>query len=447
MKTKILLTILTIAILSSPLLAQRDSLCMRMVDTWADDSLDHISETVEYYDGYFIVGLLDYVGIFHIDSTGTIVLDTMILDFYSNISHIAIKDSILFCPSVRRIHSFNIASPERPVVIDSIEMLWDRYDTPKQLMVHDTLLYFQHGYRFYECNISNPDSIREPTWIGLGGSPFSHSFPYFYDGDAGRNEYRPPEYFREFIIHEISGDSIVSDTFRIESNLRQWISLRDFTVIDSFFFMALNGGNPEFPPNYVLEAYKYSSSLDSIWLLDSWEDTLCHLPNTAINSKDSLLFLSVDNWFYVFSATNPADLQVKAYYHDPNATSYLRAAIIGSLLVVPTYFEDSLGISIFEYPCSTCDGNCELEQEIPNELNIDVFPNPFNSICQIELPDFREPSQLRILDINGNTIVDKKIESDIKIYPWNAKDLPSGVYLITLINGQTTITRKVFLIK
>jgi hypothetical protein len=91
-------------------------------------------------------------------------------------------------------------------------------------------------------------------------------------------------------------------------------------------------------------------------------------------------------------------------------------------------------------------------QFLPQEFNIiQNYPNPFNSTTTIE---FNLPKSgwvsLRTYDLQGR-LVQNLIEANLNagnhIYHWEAPNLPSGIYLITLSSGGHTITKKTVLVK
>jgi len=79
------------------------------------------------------------------------------------------------------------------------------------------------------------------------------------------------------------------------------------------------------------------------------------------------------------------------------------------------------------------------------------YPNPFNPITTIE---FNLPKDglmsLRIYDLRGRliqTLLERNLNAGHYFYQWDASNLPSSIYLITLSSGGHTITRKTVLVK
>ena len=73
-----------------------------------------------------------------------------------------------------------------------------------------------------------------------------------------------------------------------------------------------------------------------------------------------------------------------------------------------------------------------------------VYPNPSNGVVYVYFPDAANPSfKLTVCDLAGNTVFTaNNLQSRQAI---NLQHLPKGVYLFTVNNGETTLTRKVSL--
>ncbi len=87
----------------------------------------------------------------------------------------------------------------------------------------------------------------------------------------------------------------------------------------------------------------------------------------------------------------------------------------------------------------------------PTSFGIDIYPNPFNSSCHIELqsPVTPEGSHIEILDATGRIV--RRLDFAGTESTWDGKDssgneLPSGVYLMKTGDGRTD-ARKALLIK
>ncbi len=85
-----------------------------------------------------------------------------------------------------------------------------------------------------------------------------------------------------------------------------------------------------------------------------------------------------------------------------------------------------------------------------------IYPNPFNSHCQIEITTVgREKTNLTIYDITGQkikTLINKTIPAGYHRIRWDGKDvagktISSGVYIFNLIQGEMATSRRATLIK
>jgi hypothetical protein len=86
---------------------------------------------------------------------------------------------------------------------------------------------------------------------------------------------------------------------------------------------------------------------------------------------------------------------------------------------------------------------------------INVFPNPFNQITKIAFSYQSRPggtvsnADLHIFNVNGKII--KKLTADNRQLtagiPWNASDLPAGIYIIKLKLKNRTLSRKIILFR
>lgn len=92
------------------------------------------------------------------------------------------------------------------------------------------------------------------------------------------------------------------------------------------------------------------------------------------------------------------------------------------------------------------------EKILPEKyLTIRNYPNPFNPITTIEirLPE-KGPVSLCVYDMKGRlveTLLEKQMNSGRYVYEWNAQNLPSGIYIISLSSGKHVKTKKTVLLK
>ena len=82
---------------------------------------------------------------------------------------------------------------------------------------------------------------------------------------------------------------------------------------------------------------------------------------------------------------------------------------------------------------------------MPETDEIKVYPNPTNSILNIELPQNykTENTELEILDVNGRTFLQKKLIS--VFMQIDISKLNSGLYSVKIQNRKTLITKKIII--
>lgn len=69
----------------------------------------------------------------------------------------------------------------------------------------------------------------------------------------------------------------------------------------------------------------------------------------------------------------------------------------------------------------------------PNISELNLFPNPSENNLIISLPGISTgPMTLRILDQNGRTVMNRRIEFDNNTYNLNIEALQSGIYTLVL---------------
>ncbi len=83
---------------------------------------------------------------------------------------------------------------------------------------------------------------------------------------------------------------------------------------------------------------------------------------------------------------------------------------------------------------------------ISNQLaTMSVYPNPTTGMLNITLPSLSEKSVLKLHDIQGREIINK--ETNLTNESLNIGNLQEGVYLLTVENGTSKITKKIVLNK
>ncbi len=85
--------------------------------------------------------------------------------------------------------------------------------------------------------------------------------------------------------------------------------------------------------------------------------------------------------------------------------------------------------------------SCEtLSNRTFSKTDVSIYPNPFRGIINIESEIFLD--SLKVYDIKGRLVYQKDINQDSKITA-NLNELSSGLYLMQLISGNNTITKKI----
>ena len=78
----------------------------------------------------------------------------------------------------------------------------------------------------------------------------------------------------------------------------------------------------------------------------------------------------------------------------------------------------------------------------PDVTGLVVFPNPFNSKCEISY-SMKNPCTLTIHDIRGREVL-RTLSADGSV-SWDASGFGSGVYLVRVFDGQEALSRKIVL--
>ncbi|WP_188112263.1 T9SS type A sorting domain-containing protein [Aquimarina sp. RZ0] len=71
---------------------------------------------------------------------------------------------------------------------------------------------------------------------------------------------------------------------------------------------------------------------------------------------------------------------------------------------------------------------------------INIYPNPIISTISISLEEIND-SSVQIMNIIGNVIIDKKMES--KMTHIDLQDMPKGMYLMRIRSNNKTVIKKV----
>lgn len=89
--------------------------------------------------------------------------------------------------------------------------------------------------------------------------------------------------------------------------------------------------------------------------------------------------------------------------------------------------------------------------ELPNELTISIYPNPFNSECTISLalPAYRDQIELSLYNVLGQEVRSTTLRNvfGLTTHSLNAGDLPTGLYFLQVTSGNLQATTKLMLLR
>ncbi|MFP4459510.1 MAG: T9SS type A sorting domain-containing protein [Candidatus Zixiibacteriota bacterium] len=436
MKTKILLTILTIAILSSPLLAQRDSLCMRTVDEWFEaDSRLLDARKLTIFDDYIYLTTSNGLRVYNLSDSGNISLDTTLIVRDTGLREFFAIDTIGYTNYENDLIVLNLSNPSRP---DSIYSYTDIFESSvNEFIMDETILVTSE---FIECyqrfDISEPMDITEIT-THCGDTLSNYMYDLVdidYPKVFGWSDPRFGETVNLYVSDVSIPDSISFERLGTleRSYVEQeptWLHVEDTIIYISYYFGALR-------------TYKTNADRDTLILLDTYEDFVDAYGGKGF-LKDTLLFIPWGEYIKVFNISDPTEIDLIAFYYE-SRTTFRSLVYIDDFLVATS----SHSIKVFKYPCPECDGNCEL-RDIPKDLEIKTYPNPFNDKCRISIDNKIEYTNqsISIYDLKGRKVLEENTSSLKHEFIWDAQDEPKGIYLVELSNGKMKNTRKVFLIK
>ena len=120
----------------------------------------------------------------------------------------------------------------------------------------------------------------------------------------------------------------------------------------------------------------------------------------------------------------------------------------GFIIVGSTYSFGSGGQDVYVVKTDSL-GETEWIREVPikpEDVSLNVFPNPFNSSCKIEAP---VGAEIDIFDINGGAVgAPCMTPLQPGICTWQpTPSTPSGIYLIKATRGENIVTKKVIYLK
>tara|TARA_Y100001970_G_C14069560_1_gene768624 strand:+ start:237 stop:866 length:630 start_codon:yes stop_codon:yes gene_type:complete len=99
-----------------------------------------------------------------------------------------------------------------------------------------------------------------------------------------------------------------------------------------------------------------------------------------------------------------------------------------------------------------CNGTLDVLSFFPNDFSISsVYPNPFNPLVNIEFSlNASMVTSIDVVDINGNHIQQLSnsfLSAGNHSIIWDGSSNSSGVYFISISNGESKISKKIILMK
>lgn len=111
---------------------------------------------------------------------------------------------------------------------------------------------------------------------------------------------------------------------------------------------------------------------------------------------------------------------------------------------------DELGIFVsnFSKDVEECFSVIDNDTEIDSNSKINIFPNPSSNRITIQWSDEKQVSNVKLLSITGQELRNQLTHLGQMQVEWIVNDIPSGVYLIQVINNNLTVqTEKIVIQK
>lgn len=97
--------------------------------------------------------------------------------------------------------------------------------------------------------------------------------------------------------------------------------------------------------------------------------------------------------------------------------------------------------SIFEVNSTSINLTSVGIEDITNNKNVRIFPNPSNGNLNLQIEDFDQTFNLEVLELSGKTVMTKVISSANSTL--NISELPNGIYFLTLSNSNSRMNFKI----
>jgi len=416
-----------------------------MVDEWSPPNL-HATYGMAIFGNYLLFphGPLYILGI---GNSGDLNLVSTVLES-NHCYDVVVKDSIAYVATGEGLICLDVSNPTSP---DSIGYLSGRDFFFLEIV--DTLLYISSSYDLNPLLIVDVSDPTAPTvvstvndwFFALTGWDIFVDYPYLYavSGPIGS-----PHLGALGILDIGNPDSVIlTDRFVYECDSDDFCRYLSVVVDDTLIYIC--GQNP------AITVLATNSARDSVWFVSGWDNCVYPLPWGPYSAEGGIylidstkLVASRYHDLWVMDISNPSDIHRIAYYAGDGVCFAQAIAVKDSFIFVSMVSGGGDGVGVFKYPCGCGDGNSEIDV-VPDNFDIDIYPNPFNTACKIDfnLPNSPDLS-VAIYDIKGQMIDEFSGLSGGKgSVVWDASDCPSGVYLVCATSENTRLVKRVLLLK
>lgn len=203
--------------------------------------------------------------------------------------------------------------------------------------------------------------------------------------------------------------------------------------------------------------YKYVFSFpdtEELTILESEGFEITFLEN-IIRAKNAstILLWDTSNKIFVKQSHEGESLKntTKTYYaYNQEFQAYLIKSVVTT---IPEHFDNGdCYETITRRVYSDYTGNCT-QNSIPlrgmvqsNDVqtphDISIHPNPASHQIMVDVPLSNLPSSVSILDVTGSMMMQRKLEKDISNFNLSVGDLPSGIYVLRVQQGEQQYSSK-----
>ena len=123
-------------------------------------------------------------------------------------------------------------------------------------------------------------------------------------------------------------------------------------------------------------------------------------------------------------------------------TIHLDLNVAGTLLGIEPI--DELQIKYDNWKANNPNDCSLLSQQTPintETIKVVVYPNPTNNIINISISN-KKATKIVVTNILGNNIYEKNIKSNNLPFQFNLSELANGIYVLSLLNGDSVVATK-----